>query len=363
MFFPIALPFVDDFAWPSMAHEEGPVNLKRWEPSPVRRTMTLAYQPPTVGCATLDGLNASGDPYALTPVNPTGYADTLTSRRLLLGEGYTSGDSVALSFWYQSGGIANGADAGEDSLVVEFRTSVAEGDPWRWVWSTEGIDDDTLFHPEVIHIDAPEFFHNDFQFRFRSYGSLEGNVDTWHLDYVRVDEDAMTTAPQFEEVAFVTPPTSFLTYPWTAMPWPHFEVAPSVYTATSVPTLHRSFGSTSNSQEDIGLKVQRVDVLGNVNSYAPAAGAVVNNSVQGLFGTDYVDDLQIFTDLFNPALSDSFAVFHVSLWEDEVGAANLTTQIGVPDNDSLVHVQTFRDYYAYDDGSAEKAYALSLIHI
>ena len=358
MFFPIALPFVDDFAWPSMAHEEGPVNLKRWEPSPVRRTMTLAYQPPTVGCATLDGLNASGDPYALTPVDPAGYADTLTSRRLLLGEGYTSGDSVALSFWYQSGGIANGADAGEDSLVVEFRTSVAEGDPWRWVWSTEGIDDDTLFHPEVIHIDAPEFFHNDFQFRFRSYGSLEGNVDTWHLDYVRVDEDAMTTAPEFEEVAFVTPPTSFLIYPWTAMPWPHFEVAPSVYTATSVPTLHRSFGSTSNSQEDIGLKVQRVDVLGNVNSYAPAAGAVVNNSVQGLFGTDYVDDLQIFTDLFNPALSDSFAVFHVSLWEDEVGAANLTTQIGVPDNDSLVHVQTFRDYYAYDDGTAEKAYAL-----
>ena len=156
-------------------------------------------------CATLDGLNASGDPYALTPVNPTGYADTLTSRRLLLGEGYTSADSVALSFWFQSGGIATGADAGEDSLVVEFRASVAEGDPWRWVWSTEGIDDDTLFHPAVIHIDAPEFFHNDFQFRFRSYGSLEGNVDTWHLDYVRVDEDAMTTAPEFEEVAFADP--------------------------------------------------------------------------------------------------------------------------------------------------------------
>ena len=227
-------------------------------------------------------------------------------------------------------GIANGADAGEDSLVVEFRASVAEGDPWRWVWSTEGIDDDTLFHPAVIHIDAPEFFHNDFQFRFRSYGSLEGNVDTWHLDYVRVDEDAMTTAPDFEEVAFVTPPASFLTYPWTAMPWPHFEVDPAAYTATSVPTLHRSFGATSNSQEDIGLKVQRVDVLGNVNSYAPTAGAVVNNSVQGLFETDYVDDLQIFTDLFNPALSDSFAVFHVSLWEDEVGAANLTNQIGCP---------------------------------
>ena len=360
LLFPVGLPFVDDFAWPSLYDEEGPVNVKRWESSPVRRTTTLAYRPPTVGCATLDGMDASGNPYALNPTNPVGYADTLTSRRLLLGQGgYAAADSVALSFWYQSGGRANGADAGEDSLVVEFRTSVVDGDPWRWVWSTEGIDEDSVFHPVVLHIDAPEYFHDDFQFRFRNYGSLEGNVDTWHIDYVRVDEDAMVPAPDFEEVAFVSPPSSFLKEPWTAMPWPHFQFSPGLYVANSVPTLHRSFGANANSQENVGLKVQRVDIEGgNVNNYAPAAGSIVNTSVQGLFETDYVEDLQIFTYLFNPAVSDTFAVFHVSLWEDEVGAANGTNQTGIPDNDSLVHVQTFRDYYAYDDGTSEKAYAL-----
>ena len=41
-----------------------------------------------------------------------------------------------------------------------------------------------------------------------------------------------------------------------------------------------------------------------------------------------------------------------------MGGANGTTQTGVTDNDSIVHVQTFKDYYAYDDGTAEKAYAL-----
>ena len=56
-------------------------------------------------------------------------------------------------------------------------------------------------------------------------------------------------------------------------------------------------------------------------------------------------------------MGDSFATFHVSLWEDEVGG-NGTTQTGVTDNDSIIHVQTFKDYYAYDDGTAEKAYAL-----
>ena len=113
LLFPVGLPFVDDFAWPSLYDEEGPVNVKRWESSPVRRTTTLAYRPPTVGCATLDGMDASGNPYALNPTNPVGYADALTSRRLLLGQGgYAAADSVALSFWYQSGGRANGADAG-----------------------------------------------------------------------------------------------------------------------------------------------------------------------------------------------------------------------------------------------------------
>jgi len=354
---PLGLPFVDDFAWPSMYDEDAPVNVKRWEASPVRRTMTLAYQPPTLGCATLDGLDAVGNPYLLNPTNAQGYADTLTSRRLLLA-GNVPADSVALTFWYQSGGIANGADAGEDSLIVEFRANVAEGDPWRWVWSTEGIDDDTAFHAAVIPIDGVEYFYNEFQFRIRNYGALEGNVDTWHLDFVRVAEEGTTPAPLFEEVAFVTPPTSALTYPWTAMPWPHFVESADAYIATSMPTLHRSFGESTNSQENVGMTVQRVDVEGNVNNYTPLAGEIPNNSVQGLFETDYIQDLAIFTTLFNPALSDSFATFHVSLWEDEVGAANLTSQQGVTDNDSLVHVQTFRDYYAYDDGTAEKAYAL-----
>lgn len=355
---PLALPFSDDFAWPSLAHEDAPVSAKRWEPSPVRRTTTLAWMPPTVGCATLEGLDGMGRPYMLNEADPSGYADTLTSRRLLLGNGAVAGDSIALSFWYQCGGIANGADAGEDSLVVEFRKSVAQGDPWCWVWSTEGIDNDSAFHEAVIPIVATEYFHNDFQFRFRNYGSLEGNVDTWHLDYVSVRVDGMSPAPEYEEVAFVSPPSSFLVAPWTAMPWPHFQAAPGAYTVDEVVTLHRSFGPANNSQQSIGLKVEREGGSGQVDAFTPPAGNIPNNAVSGVFETDYVGEMEIFGQLFNPAVSDTFATFHVSLWETEVGTANGTNQSGIVDNDSLVHVQPFRDYYAYDDGTAEKAYAL-----
>ena len=353
---PMELPFVDDFAWPSLYEEDAPLDAKRWELSPVRRTQTLAYHPPTIGCATLDGLDAEGNPRMLNATSPVGYSDTLTSRRLSLGSALPE-DSVALSFWYQSGGIANGADAGEDSLVVEFKMGSGD-DPWRWVWSTEGIEDDTLFRSVVIPIGNEEYHHDEFQFRFRNYGSLEGNVDTWHIDYVRVAEQGNEPAPLFEEVAFVAPPSSFLADPWTAMPWPHYKAQPEAYQRNSQVTLHRSFGEQLNQQENVGLKVQRVDVAGNVLEYTPPNGVILNLSVQGLFETDYLADLQIPPLLFSPSVSDSFATFHVSCWEDQVGADNLTNQLGVPDNDSIVHVQTFYDYYAYDDGTAEKAYAL-----
>ena len=60
--------------------------------------------------------------------------------------------------------------------------------------------------------------------------------------------------------------------------------------------------------------------------------------------------------LFDPTSSDTTAIFEVSLWEDEVGY--ITNQSDIYDNDSIGFSQVFTDYYAYDDGTAEKAYAL-----
>ena len=65
---PMGLPFLDDFAWPSSFEESGfdRPELVRWDSSPVRRTSTFAINPPTIGVATLDGLDAGGYPYAFS---------------------------------------------------------------------------------------------------------------------------------------------------------------------------------------------------------------------------------------------------------------------------------------------------------
>ena len=49
----------------------------------------------------------------------------------------------------------------------------------------------------------------------------------------------------------------------------------------------------------------------------------------------------------------------MSIWEEEVGY--YTDQTNTFDNDSIGFKQVFDNYYAYDDGTAEKAYALDAV--
>ena len=84
----------------------------------------------------------------------------------------------------------------------------------------------------------------------------------------------------------------------------------------------------------------------------------------GTFSTEFLSNLlndvgDTTSVIFNTSVSDSTAIFEVSLWEEEVGF--YTDQNTVFDNDSIGFNQVFDDYYAYDDGSAEKAYAIDAI--
>ena len=172
----MTLPFLDDFAWPSLFEESGEdrPELVRWDSSPVRRTETFSSNTPTIGVATLDGMDAGGYPYSFNSVDAHGWADTLTSRTLLLG-GMTPDDEVMLSFWIQGGGIGNSPDEDEDTLIVEFKALGLEGDIWTRVWQQEGFESDD-FIQVAIPIEDGIYLHDSFQFRFRNYGSLMGNT-------------------------------------------------------------------------------------------------------------------------------------------------------------------------------------------
>ena len=48
----------------------------------------------------------------------------------------------------------------------------------------------------------------------------------------------------------------------------------------------------------------------------------------------------------------------MAVWQSSIGLLH-TEKVGVPDNDSITFEQVFINDYAYDDGTAEKAYALT----
>jgi len=356
---PMGLPFLDDFAWPSSFEESGfdRPELVRWDSSPVRRTSTFAISPPTIGVATLDGLDGGGYPYAFNTSDPHGWADTLTSRKILLG-GMTADNNVNLSFWFEGGGIGNAPDLGEDSLVVEFKSIGFEGDIWTRVWSNDTITTDE-FIQVIIPIYDGVHLHNSFQFRFRNYGTLEGNADLWHIDYVFVAENGSIGNPQ-EELAFLYPAHTLLRN-FSAMPWTHYIDNPEFHMRDSLHVAHNNFGTTANNQENTGIKIQ-------VGDDAPTLynnEFIQNVSVPvGPFSTEYLstlvdmDTLSV-SVLYDPLTSDTTATFNVSLWEEEVGY--YTNQSAVYDNDSIGFTQVFDNYYAYDDGSAEKAYSLESV--
>ena len=62
--------------------------------------------------------------------------------------------------------------------------------------------------------------------------------------------------------------------------------------------------------------------------------------------------------VFDSEVADTTATFAVSVWQSSIGLLH-TEKVGVPDNDSIVFHQVFENDFAYDDGTAEKAYALT----
>lgn len=353
----MGLPFFDDFASPTFAEEGGPVGLVRWSDGSARRTTTYAIDPPTIGTATLDGLRADGFPYAFNPES-TGWADTLTSVAVNLA-GRTPEDNIYLTFFYQGGGRGNAPDE-NDSLVVEFfAPDGGEEFGWTQVWSALGAEMDT-FALATVAVDQAVHLQDGFRFRFRNHGALGGNVDLWHIDYVLLDDNLNPDNLGFFEVAFVDPRYA-LTEPYSVMPWSHFLSDPAAFMRDSMETRHRNLSAFQADNVTCGLKVRNTDTgvtedfLNPFSNTFVAPFEVFNTPYYVQVGANGVAPSEF---SFSAPGNDTAATFEVSLYEDAIGILE-QERVGVPDNDSIVFVQAFRNEYAYDDGTAEKAYGLT----
>lgn len=313
---------------------------------------TYPINPPTIGVATLDGLNQYGLPYNNSSTSNYGTADYLTSNPIDISQ-YTEGDSLYLSFFYEAQGNGDYPDV-DDSLIVEFKDF---GGQWNVMWFDTGYSyqpyvPDT-FAQVLIEVPTnsaagyPYFYsgYKTFQFRFRNKASLFGNNNHWHIDYVKLDKNRSSVDTTIHDIAFVYPITTVLKY----------------YTQEAA----SQFQYPSDLSDSVSLLIHNLDPAAYTNPPAtsffkgaqevyPSVATIAGNSVSFNAGPNSSVELIPSVEYHIPSTAVDSLVLTATACISYLGGNDAIVL-----NDTVRHTQTFGSVMAYDDGSAEKAYGLT----
>jgi hypothetical protein len=298
----------------------------------------FAVNPPSYNAITFDGLDSLGMPYNFASTNNFGVADYLTSVPFNLN--YEPADGVTFSFFYQAQGRGNQPEP-EDSLVLEFKSPDKD---WTRVWSREGeaIPSDSSFRRVVISITDTLLLQNNFKFRFKNYASLNGSLDHWNIDYIRLDLGFDTV---LADITWMNPGRSM---------FQNFSQVPfNQYSASILPDV------IQNKIKNNTAGTVNVDFSFLVNDYG---GTVYNSLSVGNvdFSGPGVNQCNLCNQIINPLLSNAFSLpesticAKFSVIQTIRNVALETNRL----NDTLIYTQVFGDCFAYDDGTAEAAYGI-----
>lgn len=338
------LPFLDDFSY------DGPFPNNLWLDKKAYVNNHYAYQPPSFGVATMDGLDETGSPYG----GGYGRADHLTSAYIDLLP-YSSADNVYLSCYVQRKGYGYHPNVA-DSLIVEFKKADGE---WVKVHTFQGLDGfvdadsltafDDYFTFQII---ASSYFYKGFQFRFVNYDSRIGIRDIWHIDYVRLTANEIPDGT-FEDIAFTNIPNKILK-DYSSVPVKHFDNAMLIDSVDI--ELYSQFDQVETANPS-GLKITELET-GAIVFTAPVllfTEAVTMNENQRnvppkvhKFHTNPIDIPNL------PVFSEDKLVFEMEYFF-EVDGENPGLFPIVERNNSVKSQTVLDNYFAYDDGSAELA--------
>ena len=361
----LSLPFIDDFA-----RGVGDPATTNWVDHDAFVNYQYPHDPPSIGVATLDAIDASGG--LPSNANTTGYrSDELTSRALNLD--VQAGDSLYMSFYYQTGGRGD-ASGGEyqDSLILQFWDVQAQ--KWSSVWSAAYSRNDTTMyerrplegtehryyagedaHLRFFHAMVPirrsRFLQPGFRFRFVNYASVSeekpstrGNVDQWHLDFVYLDSSRTRQDTVINDIAFVEPLKPLLNN-YESVPWSHFPDA-SVFEMRD--SLSITYSNLSDQSWNTTQRFEIIDRMGDNEPFTFTGGTVIGipphttesypTSINYTFPYEENRDSALF-EIRSYMITDTIRERAPYRW-----------------NDTIRYMQKFYNYYAYDDGTAENGY-------
>lgn len=328
----LALPFFEDFCQQSRTPSS-----ERWVDRQVYVNHTMGVGMLSCGVATFDALNAQGRPYHTQSNTVVLRADSLTSQPIDLSL-YQPSDSLYLSFYFQPQGNGYYPEV-HDSLMLYFRDTLN----WRRIWAVPGrsLHD---FHRVMIPISDGRYFHDRFAMRWVNKASINTNDDHWHLDYILLDRGRHAGDTLIEDIAFTASPNAYLSR-YTAMPYHQFLAQPDQERGAGFDVPIRNL---YQSPQTVSTGYQVRDTVG---------GQVLHSSTLATVNLG-PDQTVIQSYPGHSSLPPSSGRYLPQVWEHKffIDAPGK----GPTSNDSLVRHTHFGNYYAYDDGTAEKSYYLKL---
>ncbi|MCH8903744.1 MAG: T9SS type A sorting domain-containing protein [Bacteroidetes bacterium] len=304
---------------------------------------TYADDAPSIGVATMDGIDELGLPYNSTLLS-YGLADALTSKPINI---LPDDSKIFLSFFYQPQGLGSEPEP-VDSLIVQFKRI---DESWSTVWAMAGAPNQP-FVQVVLEVDSIYWFPG-FQFRFRNYATLSGNNDHWHIDYVRLLPNRDINDKVVPDFAITSIPNTLLSN-YFRMPWEQFIlnnpgelINGEVFSACN----HHGPPNIAGGYNFKATHLQSATILDIPSSPAPAFNALPS----GICLTAPENAAVPHTMYTVP---NSFTGDTVVL-RNEYWINNITPKKDIiTTNDTVYFDQIFSNYYSYDDGTAELAYLL-----
>lgn len=339
----VDLPFFDDFA-SSIVYPDS----TKWIDKFAFINNDYAIDPISIGVASLDALNQFGAVYSYLPSLSSGIADYLTSAPINLE--VLPADSVYLSFYYQAGGNGNIPEE-RDSLVLQFKAPETD---WESVWNVAGGQAMDTFNIVLIPITDPIYLVKGFQFRFLNYASISTsyepswitNSDVWNIDYVKLDTARTWDDTLANDVAFIRDMGSKL-IGWESVPWNHFKSYTGNIISDSLTWLYKS--TYGLETKNVNRQVEIIDLYGD----APTFSMLEDN--ENILPLETIEYTRPIGYDFTSNTEDSAKFLIKSYLRTDLTDDTYIYRW----NDTVSYYQNFYNYYAYDDGTAEKGYGIS----
>ena len=357
----IQLPFFDDFTETNIF-----TDISKWQNNNVLVNSGFPVFPTNYNAATFDVLDKTGKVYPNASTSPF-IADSLISNPISL-EGLTPADSLYLSFYYQPQGNGDAPEE-SDSLVLMLGFKSDSTMTWNHIWSTEGMTLDSFllvnngnyFKQVMIPIVDEKYFEKEMFILFYNYGTIppsmypndRSNVDNWNVDFIYLNKNRSFKDTTFPLVTFSEKAPSLLKR-YQAMPYRQYVSNPTVAIATE-------YKMYITNLDSVGASTQYTCYVENVatewnfdySSKWCNLSPYVKNGFQNCEGDNATQACpQLKNFLFDMNEKVDTATYHIT----HIISVDETTSDAK--GDTLYGVQSFKNYYAYDDGIPERGYGV-----